>query len=415
VLDLSWVFVGPSAVRVLADYGATVVKVESRTRGDPLRGMGTFKDEIPGADRSGSYHNANAGKLELSLNLSKPEAREVLKRLVQWADVLVESFTPKAMRNWGLQYESVRALNPRLIFLSTCQGGQTGPYSEFAGYGNHGAALAGFTLLCGWPDRVPAGPWGPYTDFVTPPFITTAILAALEERDRTGCGQHIDVAQMEAPIHFLAPVMLDHEVNGHILKPDGNRDAGMAPHGVFPCQGGGPGGEAPEVGGWGRDNAPNSEERWVAIAVQDDAQWRALCQVIARPELAGDARFATLAARKTHEDQLERIIAAWTRERSAGAAQDQLVLAGVPAHVVARAADLHVDPQLWQRGHYAALAHPELGEIVVEHSRFVLSRTPAVIERPGPSCGQDNDAILTQLLHLSWEEVAALGSAGALE
>src|SRR5438477_2157498 len=129
------------------------------------------------------------------------------------------------MRNWGLQYDVLQTLNPRIIYVSTCQGGQTGPYSEFAGYGNHGAALAGFNVLCGWPDRLPAGPWGPYTDFVTPPFITAAILAALEERDRTGSGQHIDVAQMEAPIHFLAPVMLDYEVNGHSLVPDGNRDA----------------------------------------------------------------------------------------------------------------------------------------------------------------------------------------------
>jgi crotonobetainyl-CoA:carnitine CoA-transferase CaiB-like acyl-CoA transferase len=394
VLDLSWVFVGPSSIRPLADYGATVVRVESAQRVDNIRTLSPMKDGQHGPERSAPYHTTNAGKLGLALNLAKPEAREVVKRLAQWADVLAESFTPKAMRAWGLHYDVLRELNPRLIYVSTCLGGQWGPYSHFAGYGTQGASLAGFNIICGWPDRAPAGAAGPYTDYITPPFITSTILAALEERERTGAGQHIDISQMEASIHFLAPALLDYEVNGHILEPDGNRDPAMAPHGVFRCAG---------------------DERWVAIAVQDDAQWRVLCEVMHQSDLAADQRYATLAGRKRHEDAIEREIEQWTASRSAEQVQDELIARGIAAHVVSNADDIHNDPQFRHRDHYVTVRHPELGEIIVENSRFRLSRTPAQITRPGPVYGQDADFVLSQILGLSSDEITDLAVAGALE
>lgn len=394
VVDLSWVLVGPSSTRMLSDYGATVVRIESSKRVDNLRTLRPMKDGQFGVERGGMYYSVNAGKLGLTLDLSKPEAREIVKRLAQWADVLVESFTPKVMKNWGLDYSVLRELNPRLIYAATCMGGQWGPYSLFAGYGGQGAAMAGFNNLYGWTDRPPAGPAGPYTDYVVPPFITSAILAALEHRERTGLGQLIDIAQIEVPLHFLAPALLDYEVNGNITQASGNRDPHMAPHGVFRCSG---------------------EERWVAIAVQNDEQWRAICAAMDRPDLVRDARFGTLEGRQSHEDEIEQQIGDWTQGLSAEAVQQQLIARGVPAHIVSDGNDLYDDPQLRHRGHYVTATQRELGEVVLENSRFTLTRTPAEVNRPGPSYGQDTFYVLTSILKLSDEEVADLAEAGALE
>ncbi|MBI5947260.1 MAG: CoA transferase [Chloroflexi bacterium] len=394
VVDLGWVMVEPSAMRVLADFGATVIKIETAGRIDTVRTLRPMKDGVPGPERSGPYHDFNAGKLGLALDLRKPQAQEIVRRLAAWADVVGESFTPRAMRGWGLHYEALREINPRLIYVSSCLGGQVGPYSHMAGYGNHGAALAGFNDLCGWKDRPPAGPNGPYTDYVTPKFITTAVIAALDYRDRTGLGQHIDISQMEAPVHFLTPAMLDYEVNGRVLQPDGNRHGEMAPHGVFPCLG---------------------VDRWVALAAEDDGQWQRLCAAMEMPGLASDARFASLASRKLHEDELEVIIAAWTAALPAEAVQERGVALGVPAHVVATADDLHNDPQLRHRDHFLTVPHPDLGDIVVEGGRFKLSRTPARIERPGPTYGQDASHVLMDILGYSSDQVAEIAAAGVLQ
>src|SRR5262249_21678413 len=245
--------------------------------------------------------------------------------------------------------------------------------------------LAGFYHLCGWKDRPSAGPQGAYTDYVTPKFILAAVIASLDYRDRTGLGQHIDIAQMEAPVHFLTPALLDYEVNGHVIQADGNRSDEMAPHGVFPCLG---------------------TDRWVAIAVEDDEQWLALCSVVDMPELAADVRLRSLGGRKSREDELERRIGEWTAAHTAEEVQKRLIAAGVPAHVVATAEDLKEDPQLRHRNHYVPVEHPEFGRIIVEDARFKLSRTPARIESAGPAFGQDAWHVLTDILGYSDEEAA---------
>ena len=195
---------GPWSSRVLADYGATVVKVESRTRLDLVRILGPFYDDKFSAETSASFASINAGKRSLALDPGTPEGKATILELVDWADIVMESFSPKAMKKWGLDYASLSARKPSLIMLSTCLFGQTGPYAMMAGYGTMGAALGGLALPTGEPGRAPCGPFGPYTDYVAPRFSVVALLAALHHRDRTGEGQHIDQSQAESAMHYLS-------------------------------------------------------------------------------------------------------------------------------------------------------------------------------------------------------------------
>jgi benzylsuccinate CoA-transferase BbsF subunit len=200
-----WVMAGPAGTRMLADYGPQIVRLESTRYIDTARTLAPFHANQPGPESSGLFQNLNTGKRMLTLDVRTPAGRAVALDLVRWADVVTESFAPGRMRALGLDYETLRQVNPRLVMLSTCLMGQTGPRAGFAGYGNLAAAISGFSNLGGWPDRAPAGPFSAYTDYVSPRFIALAILAALEHRRRTGEGQYIDCSQAECSLHFLGP------------------------------------------------------------------------------------------------------------------------------------------------------------------------------------------------------------------
>ena len=394
VLDLTWVMAGPTATRLMADYGATVLRVESSRRIDTGRTLPPFHSGQPGPENSARFQNLNAGKLGITLDLSKEAGRAVVLDLVRWADVVAESFSPKAMRAWGLDYESLRQVKPEIVMLSTCLMGQTGPLSMFAGFGSLATAISGFYDLTGWPDRPPAGPFGAYTDTVAPRFMVAAILAALDHRRRTGQGQHIDQSQAESALHFLGPALLDYTVNGRVQERTGNRDAHLAPHGVYPAAG---------------------EDRWVAIAAGADEQWQALCEAMERPELLRDERFATAAARLAHQDELDAILAEWTKGQEAEEAEATLQARAVPASVVQNSGEMYADPQLAHRGHFVEVEHPTHGTITVEGSHFRLSRTPARFERAAPTLGQDNQYVLETLLGYSTERIGELVAEGVLE
>ncbi|MFN8616854.1 MAG: CoA transferase [Dehalococcoidia bacterium] len=394
VADFTWVMAGPAGARYLADYGATQVKIESTTRIDTARTLQPSFAGQPGPERSGIFANVNAGKLGLTLNLALPEGRDLALRLVRWADVVTESYTPRNMRSWGLDYDSLRKVKPDLIMLSSCLGGQYGPHADLAGFGTMGAQLAGFGELAGWPDRPPAGPFGAYTDYIAPKFTAAAILAALDLRRRTGEGQYIDLSQSECSQHFIAPALLDFQVNGHVLKRMGNRSLVHAPHGVFPCAG---------------------DDRWVAIAVENEPQWHRLREAIGNPEWAAAPELQSSAGRLSRQDELERGLAAWTRERSCDEVETILQSHGVPAFRSATSEDVLADPQLAHRRHFISADHAELGPVTIENSRFILSDTPAAIRRAGPVFGQDNEYVLRQLLGLSEDEVVEYIAAGAVE
>ena len=394
VLDFMWVMAGPASIRYLVDFGATIVHIESATKIDTARTLQPFKDGVAGPERSGLVMNLNAGKLSLSINLDHPGSRPVVERLVRWADIVTESFSPRGMKGFGLDYESVKAMNPSVIMLSSCLNGQYGPHSSLAGFGTMGAQLAGFGSLAGWPDRGPAGPFGAYTDYVAPKFTVVALLAALEYRRRTGKGQYIDLSQAEASQQFLGPALLDYTVNGRVATRAGNAAPEYSPHGVFPCAG---------------------EDRWVAIACTDEDRFVALCRAAQHPEWAEDARFVTLAGRLANRDALEGELAAWTATLPPAELEAKLIGAGVPAHRVATAAEGFADPQLGALGHFPMVEHSEVGEVPIEGSRVRLSRTPAAAPRPAPLIGEHNQQVLGEILGLSEDEIIEVVASGALE
>ena len=393
VLDFTWVYAGPASVRYLADYGATVIRIESVKKIDAARTVGPYKDGHAGIERSALYCNLHIGKYGLSLNLSASEAREIALRLVKWADVITENFSPKAMRAWGMDYESLRKIKPDLIMLSTCLNGQTGPGAMLAGYGTMGACMAGFGELTGWPDHAPAAPFGAYTDVTSPKFIAAALLAAVDHKRRTGEGQYIDLSQVEAPIHFLARAVLDYTLNGRIQSRMGNALREYAPTGVYQCAG---------------------RDRWIALAAPTEEAWRALCKASGEG-WAEDRRFETAVARLENRAALDEAIGAWTADLEPGALEALLQGAGVPVHRVSTSVDTFADPQLEARGHIIYLDHPRLGPTPIETSRMRFSRTPARAAWSAPEIGEHNDHVLRELLGLTDEEITELVIDEALE
>jgi crotonobetainyl-CoA:carnitine CoA-transferase CaiB-like acyl-CoA transferase len=396
VLDLSWVVAGPLIGRALADFGAEVIRVESSRRVDTARLMQPFHGGVPGTENSALYGNCNAGKYGITLDITTDEGRAVVRDLAHRSDVLIESFSPGRMARWGLDYASLSADNPRLIMVSTSLTGQVGPWAGLAGYGNIGASLSGFQNLVGWTDRLPLGPFGPYTDYVGPRLALATLLAAIENRRHTDQGCYIDVAQIEAGIFFLSPQCAHYEVDRTVAERQGNRDDVFAPHGVYAC--------LPE----------HRVERFVAIAVCDDAQWLRLTTVMDRADLAQRTDLRTPDGRRAQADLLDRELEAWTSTQLASEVEGRLQAAGIPAHRSASSADFVNDPQLLERGHLVRLPHEVHGEVTVEGPRYALSETPGAVTRAAPTLGQDNRVVLRDILGYSDVRIEALAAAGVL-
>lgn len=392
VADFAWVGVGPLISKTLADNGATVVHVESATRPDVLRGMPPFKDRVPGVDRSQFMANFNTSKLGLALDLATEGGRAVARRLTGWADVVVESFTPGTMARLGLDYETLRADHSDLIMLSTCLRGQTGPHRGFGGFGGQGAAMAGIHGITGWPDRPPIGPWGAYTDFVAPRYGVAALASALLHRSRIGTGQHVDLSQVEAAIHFIEPLVLDYTVNGAVAAPTGAASPTAAPHGVYPAAG---------------------EERYVAVAVETTAQWHALRGLGALPAFYAD-RFDAVEARLAHRAEIDSALAAWTRPQEPWRLAEWLKGAGVPASVVLRPSDLFDDPQLAARSFFVPLEHRVMGRVLYDGPVTRFSATSNTPRFAAPCLGQHTEPVLRDLLGYGADEIAALAASGIL-
>jgi len=394
VLDFCWVAVGPMTTSYLAEYGATVVRIESKRRPETLRNAPPFGGQGQGVNRSGYFANYNANKYGMGVNMAHPQARQFVKRLAAWADLVTENFTPGTLEGWGLGYEELCQVKPDIILFSTSMLGRGGPYSKQPGFGAVLASLSGMTGLTGWPDRMPTNPYGAYTDFLVPRFAVPTILAALDYRRRTGRGQHLDMSQLEVSLHFMAPLLLDYTLNGRERDRMGNRHPAAAPHGAYPCRG---------------------EDRWCTIACETDAEWEALCRVMGSPPWTQEERFTTLLGRKAHEDDLDALIGQWTQGWEARELMWTLQQAGVPAGVVQTSQDLFDDPQLQHRGHFVFMDHPEVGHHPVQRSEFRLSEAPAEFHRPAPTLGQHTAQVCREILHMSEDEIIALTEAGILE
>ena len=382
ILDFTWVLAGPYATRILADFGAEVIKVQ------PL---------LPEAEETafikGYYNTWNRNKLGITLNLNKPQGVAIARKLVSISDAVVENFTPRVMTNWGLDYESLKKLKQDIIMLSMSTMGSTGPWRDYVGFGPTVQAFSGITYLTSFPDKPPLGLGYAYADHVAGLMAVLALLGALEYRRRTGEGQFIDVSQVEAMASLLGDAILDYTRNGKTVEPVGNSSTHAAPHGVYRCRG---------------------DDRWCAITVFTDEEWQGFKRALGNPNWAEDSRFATLSGRLGNADELNGLVEEWTRQHSTEEVMTRLQEQEVAAGVVQDASDLANDPQLKQRGFFVELDHPELGKTISDATPIRLSGTPAKYHRAAPTPGQDNDYVYKQLLGMSESEVAALGERGII-
>ena len=320
VADFSAVIAGSLITKTLASHGAEVVKIEGRNHLDIFRqSMPSVMDDPyvfqPWANRGLSFNLWNTTKYGVALNLSHPKGKEIAKRFVARADIVVENFAGGAMDKMGLGYKELKQVKPDLIMLSTCMQGQTGPHSRHPGYGTQLVNLAGFGNIVGYPDREPYG-IGPYTDFVAPRYSLLALLSAVDYRRRTGKGQYIDLSQYEASVHFIAPLLLDYVTNGRIAERMGNYYPYAAPNNAYPCR------------------ARHLDDKWIIIAVYTDEEWSNLRKVMGDPAWARDPKFATLRGRRENEEELDKLIEAWTIIRTPLDAERRLREGGLGARII---------------------------------------------------------------------------------
>lgn len=397
ILELGAGAAGPLATSYFARHGARVVRVESAKRPDFLRTLHVTpqnRDEASILDKAPMFALVNPNKESLRVDLKTEAGRGVVRRLVGWADVVAENFAPGVMERFGLDYPRLRDIDPGIIMVSNCLFGQTGPQRAYPGFGGQGAAICGFNHLTGQPDAEAHGPFATITDSLAPRYVALAIAAALLERRRTGQGQWIDVSQIETGVYSLSEMVVRYSASGEIVTRRGNRSEHAAPHQIYPCRG---------------------EDRWIAIAVHDDEDWRRLVDAMGAPAWAAHPRHATAAGRLANEAALDAALASWTRDQEPYALMERLQAAGVEAGVVQDNRDLLDDPQLAARGHFVRRPHAELGELWLEQSGFRLSEAPAQIERPGPMLGEHTEVVLRELLGMAPAEIEALQAAGALD
>ena len=394
VLDFSWAIAAPWTVKYLVDHGATAVHIESSSHVDIIRAGPPFKDGKPGIDSSVYWVNYHCNKYDLSLNLNHPRSQGLIKKLISWADVMVENFAPGVMQRWGLSYEEVKEVKPDIIMLSSSQFGQTGPLATMPGTGIQLTSYAGFNYLTGWKDRDPCVLYGGYTDCPAARFGAVAIIAALLYRRRTGKGMYIDLSQYESGLHLLSPVLMDYQINGRTAMRQGNNYPFATPHGVYPCRG---------------------DDSWCAIAVFSEVQWKSLCNAIGNPEWSRESKFSTFPKRKDNEGELDRLISEWTITLTAKEVMYKLQATGVPAGVAQKSEELYTDPQLKHRDYFWEVDHPVIGKHLLESQAFQFSKSPRKLRMPAPRMGEHNEYVCCEILKLSDEEFVELLSEGVFE
>jgi len=383
---------GPHIGKMLANFGATVIHVESFARPDGFRMQyPPYKDRKPGINGGGCFAYFNDSKLGITLDLKNREGRALALRLCAWGDVVIENMRPGVIDRLGLGFSTLKADHPALIMLSTCNMGQTGPRADTPGFGSQLTALAGICGLTGERGGLPTVLYGPYIDFIASTLGAVAVLAALEQRRRTGAGAHIDISQYEAGLLFLAGPLLEYHLTGRIAERVGNDDPDAAPHGAYRCE----------------------SDGWIALSCWSDEEFTALAATIGRPEWSRDERFSTLAGRKSAAAAIDAGIGSWTRERGAAVAAALLQGAGVHAHPVDTIADLFTDPQLVARRHWRRRRHPVIGDHAYCGPAFELSETPGDVTSAAPLLGADNDKVFREILGLSDADYAAMREAGA--
>jgi crotonobetainyl-CoA:carnitine CoA-transferase CaiB-like acyl-CoA transferase len=418
VIDLTWILVGPGATRLLASMGAEVIRIEPTdpARVDMARYVPPFISDTPGPpddpfgfhyelndrfDRAGYYFNNNPGKRGVRLNMNTPQGRELFARLVAIGDIVTENFSAHTMEKWGFGYEQLRAIKPDIIYVQMSGMGHSGPEHNYVSYGPTAQALSGLSHQSGLPEPYPPAGWGySYMDHTAAYYGAMGALCALHYRNRTGEGQHIDMAQAGVGLLHTGTSILDAVVNRRQTVRTANRSPyrPAAPHGVYPCQG---------------------EDRWCAIAVFSEAEWQALCDAMGRPAWTAKPAFATFEGRLLHQESLDAALSDWTRQQPPAAVMQRLQQHGVRAGVVQTAEDkVRHDPQLAARGYFVSLPHSRFGLLPVEGVPLQFSETPAhpggVTQRGAPRWGEDNAYVYGELLGLPESEITDYTAKGII-
>ena len=395
VCDFSWVGAGPIATNVLGQYGADIIKIESKKRPDILRLGGPFKDGIAGGmERSGYFANRNPNKRGVALNMSIPESRDVAVRLIEKSDIIINNFRVGQMEKWNLGWEDVKKINPRIIYVTMSLQGTTGPHKSYMGYGVNLNALCGLTERSAFEGERPFGTGTNYTDHVMVPTHTLfAIIAALLQREKTGEGQTVAISQLASAISMRPSDAMAYAANGDILGPMGLGDPDAAPHGVFVTLG---------------------YRKWLAVAVFSEEEWQAFKGVMGDPSWAEEEKFSTLSLRKENEKELNERIEEWTKWQDGQELMDCLVEAGVRAGVVNDARGAIENEHLIERGFWSYLDHPEVGITLYNRAPFTLSKTPSQMETAAPLLGQHTREVLTTFLGYTDDEVNKLIDDGVL-
>ena len=409
VADFCWMGVGSVATRLLADFGAEVIKIENRRRIDRPRLLPIYKgearnygEEVPDADpnRGGLHNNYSRNKLGITVDMKSSRGRELVDQLITASSVVTENFAPGVMERWGLTYERLEELSPAVIYGRMSGFGHTGPHAHFKSYGPIVQAVSGLSFISGLPGQEPSG-WGlSYMDNQAAYYNSAALLMAILRRNKTGLGGEIDVSAVEVGISLIGPDLLDVTVNGNRTRrpdfPYGNRlpHPFAAPHGVFPSRG---------------------DDRWIAIAVFGDEDWSRFVAAVGSPAWSSDPRFASQALRHQHQDELDSLVAEWTRSRTASEAMEILQAAGVAAGAAQNASDINErDPQLASRGTFFELDHPVIGEARFEGTPIAFGRTEQHTWRSAPLLGEDNHYVFGDVLGLPADEIAELEAEGVI-
>jgi crotonobetainyl-CoA:carnitine CoA-transferase CaiB-like acyl-CoA transferase len=412
ILDFTVVWAGPFATMLLADYGAEVIRVESLqffpsvTRGvmarpdqDMLRAMpgyaGAYPEREPGRrpwNRHPMFNPHARNKLGMTIDLSRQRGRDLFLKLVGISDVLIENHSARFMENLGLTYAVLVQSKPDLIMVSMPAFGMSGPYKYYQGFGINVESVCGLTWLRSYPDADPTETSTTlHMDAVSGAGAAFAIMAALYHRRRSGKGQFIDFAQAENLLQSIGESLMDYTMNGRSQTSLGNRHPFMAPHGCYPCQG---------------------RDRWVVIAIANDAEWSSFCQALGNPAWAAEARFADAASRYRFQAALDGHIAAWTQQHHAWEIMHRLQQAGIAAGPVMREPDLFSDVHLHARGFFQVVTQAEAGTYPYPGAMWQMSKTPMTFRRPPVRMGEDNDYVYRELLKLDDGEIATLIAEG---
>jgi crotonobetainyl-CoA:carnitine CoA-transferase CaiB-like acyl-CoA transferase len=400
LVQLCWAGVGVYTCNYLSHYGCTTVRVETATRPDPVRLFAPYAPtnkpgEPIGLERSVFFPITHtAPEMDIALNFKTPEGIELFKKLVAWADVVVEGFPAGVMDKMGLDYEGLKKIKPDIIMFRTCGYGHTGPMADQPGFGSILTAVTMMDNIVGWPDRAPVSPATYYTDQLVPAFATLSIMAALDYKRRTGKGQYIDHSQIETGLNCMTPIVLDFQANNREFKAKGNKSDYASPHGIYRCKG---------------------DDRWVAIAVTNDDEWNDFVKAIGTPKWTQSKKYASAADRLKYSDELDKLVESWTINYPPEAIQAILQKAGVGAGVVSNAQDMDEDPQMNYYNYYKEIDHAFVGKLRFYHpAPIVLSKAPTDVAR-AVLIGEHTDIICTQILGITQAEVDALRKKGVFQ